>query len=196
MIEVEKKFLLSGKDEERLLQGAEFVAEKILADVYYDTADWALTRSDRWLRTRNGWFELKMPVAPLHEERVTNQYEEWEDEALIKKALEFAEEGLLAEILPRRGHAPFAVITTTRREYKKEGFTIDLNVFDYGYGLAEIELLVPAAGERAAAEKKILAFAERHGLGSEKVRGNVIEYLRRNSPEHFHALEAAWKKKL
>ena len=51
MIEVERKFTVGGDDEKRLLEGADFLLEKTLMDVYYDTPDYALSTKDMWLRT-------------------------------------------------------------------------------------------------------------------------------------------------
>ena len=46
MIEVEKKFQLSGEEKQRLLTGAAFVSEKTFTDVYYDTKDYFTTKQD------------------------------------------------------------------------------------------------------------------------------------------------------
>ena len=42
MIEVEKKFILSEEEVEKLVKGSKFVGEVKLDDVYYDTSGFAL----------------------------------------------------------------------------------------------------------------------------------------------------------
>jgi len=82
MIEVEKKFILSEQEKERLIKDAEFLSERVFTDIYYDTEKFLLTSQDKWLRSREGKFELKLP---LHKgrERLADQYDEIEDEQKI-----------------------------------------------------------------------------------------------------------------
>ena len=86
MIEVEKKFLLTNEEKERLIEGAEFLVEKKQSDVYYDTADYKLTLKDWWLRSRNGIFELKVPLTSENH-RSVDQYEEYDDEDQIRELI-------------------------------------------------------------------------------------------------------------
>lgn len=191
MIEVEKKFILSADDMARLTEGAEFLGEKKFVDVYYDNADHALGKKDWWVRCRAGRFELKMAMVS-YKERSMGHYEEIESEDAIKRELNIASERPLREILPSFGYRPFATIGTTRKKYKSEAFAIDIDSADFGYEVAEIELMVNTKSEMEAANRKIIAFAESRGLKIELVRGKVMEYLRRNDPEHMKALEVAW----
>jgi adenylate cyclase class IV len=48
MIEIEKKFLLSKKDEKRLIKDAEFISKKEFVDIYYDDKffSFSLTKND------------------------------------------------------------------------------------------------------------------------------------------------------
>ena len=62
MIEVEKKFQLSGEQQERLLEGATFLKEKIQTDTYFDTLDYKYSRNHTWLRERDGSYELKISI--------------------------------------------------------------------------------------------------------------------------------------
>ncbi|MDD2786292.1 MAG: CYTH domain-containing protein [Patescibacteria group bacterium] len=190
MIEVEKKFILNDDDIKRLTEGAVFLSEKIFTDVYYDTTDYALTRSDKWLRSRDGRYELKLP---LHSgaDRQADQYDELEDELKIKEALNFSPDVNLEASMKRSGCESFCVCKTTRKKYKKDQFTIDLDYVDYGdfnYSLGEIELMVNDKPEIEAAIEKILNFAQDDGLTIGFVRGKVIEYIKRKRPEHYQAL--------
>jgi predicted adenylyl cyclase CyaB len=194
MIEVEKKFLIDQAQQARLLVDAELVDKQEFTDVYYDTADFVLTRDDIWLRNRAGRFEVKYPVDISDAARHITQYEEIEDEGGIRKKLRMPEAGTFFEVLASMGYIPFAAVTTTRTKYKKEGFTIDVDRVDFGYAIVEIELMVREKKDAAAAYQKIIAFAESCGLtvSKKRIRGKVVEYIRRNNRNHFHALEQAW----
>lgn len=193
MIEVEKKFLLTDQDRERLIQSADFLNEKTFTDTYYDRADFALTSRDKWLRSRDGRFELKLP---LHQgtDRLADQYDELEDDASIKDALGFDGENNLADNLINNGYRPFATLTTTRRKYRKGDFIIDLDVIDFGsstYTIGEIEMMVTDKSEIEGAVERIVQFAGEQGLTIAPVRGKIIEYLKRINPDHYKALVEA-----
>ena len=70
-IEVERKFEVPEDFRERLpAAGFEVVtgfAVESLVDVYYDTRDFSLIKSDHWLRQRNGDWEMKYPVGQMHD---------------------------------------------------------------------------------------------------------------------------------
>lgn len=192
MFEVERKFHLTADEKERLLNGAQFIGEKQFVDIYYDTADYRLTRKDWWLRSRAGKWELKMRLR-ASADAATTQYDEKDKEPDIRKALNFPSNGTLEEMLRQYGYTPFCICTTTRRHYEKDIFGIDLDEAtyegtDFTYTITEIERTVedPLQTEQAAAE--ILAFAHQHGLSLPSVRGKILEYLRRIRPEHYQAL--------
>jgi len=191
-IEVEKKFILTGEQERRLLDGAEFLGEKKLTDVYYDDDRYSLTRKDIWLRSRNGKFELKAPMNVPIEERVTDRYQELETDHEILAYLKLPENKALADALRESGYGPFATITATRKKYRKDGYHIDLDAADFGYHLAEIEYMTDEASAVDEATRKIMDYAGSHGLvGDGVVYGKVVEFLRRNNPAHFYALREA-----
>lgn len=190
MIEVEKKFLLSKRDMKRLTTGAHFVRERIFTDTYYDSPDLLLGRKDWWLRSREGTFELKIP---LHDgpDRLADQYEEMDNESTIRKALELPQNGSLRGDIAKKGYIPFCVCTTTRQTYRKDGFTIDLDAVEYGdftYAIGEIELMVKNETQAQHATQKIIVFARQHDLPIALVRGKVVEYLKKKRPEHYHTL--------
>lgn len=190
MIEVEKKFILNKQDKERLTKDAEFLNKRTFTDIYYDTEDFSLTAQDKWLRSREGRFELKLP---LHDGagRLADQYDELEDEQKIKGALNLPLNGNLAEDLTKAGYFPFCTCKTSRRKYKKEPFIIDLDIVDFQdftYNIGEIELLVGDKSEIDGAIEKIMDFAKSQNLTIAPVRGKVIEYLKRTKPNHYHTL--------
>jgi adenylate cyclase class IV len=194
MIEVEKKFAVQKDELARLTRGAHFLGEKKFTDVYYDTVDYVLTKKDTWLRSRAGKFELKFPIAGANEGRDMTAYDELEDDAGICAKLGIPSSGPLEKSLAPLGYVPFATITTTRSKYEKEGFHIDADEVDFGYALLEIELMVPSENDIKPAYRRVLNFAVTNGIpvSEKRIRGKVIEYLRLNDPQHFHALEKAW----
>ncbi len=194
MIEVEKKFVVQQDELARLTTGAHFLGKEKHTDIYYDTADHALTRQDIWLRSRSGKFELKFPVSPVGAPHRIISYDEIENDVAIGAKLGISNKGPLENSLVSIGYLPFATITTIRLIYEKDGFRIDVDNADFGYVVLEIELMVNSKNEVEVAYRRILDFAAAHKiLVPEKLtRGKIIEYLRRNNPEHFHVLEKAW----
>ena len=186
MIEVEKKFLINPSDVTRLLSGAEFVSQTKNVDIYWDTPDYSLTTKDLWLRSRNGKFELKVP---MHGEggRVFDQYEELDSDKQISDKLNLSQ-GVLQDELSRVNYRPFAELHTLRKKYKKGGFVIDVDELDFGYNIVEVEMLVNDKSEVDGAIKKILSFADDHNLKISQVRRKVAEYLKRNDAKHYKAL--------
>ncbi|MEK7539594.1 MAG: CYTH domain-containing protein [Patescibacteria group bacterium] len=193
MIEVEKKFILNEQDKERLTKGAQFLNERVFTDVYYDTEIFSLTSNDKWLRCREGRFELKLP---LNEEadRLADQYDELEDEQKIREALNLPANDNFADVLVKTGYSPFCTSKTARRKYKKEPFIIDLDIVDFQdftYNIGEIELMVSEKSKIESAIEKIMDFAKSKNLTIAPVRGKVIEYLKRTKPNHYQALVRA-----
>lgn len=193
MIEVEKKLSLSQPDIDRITQGAEFLGEKVITDTYFDKSDFKLTKADRWLRLRDGKFELKLPLNAdkSTSQRELDQYQELITDEKIRESLGLPVQGTLAEALESSGYTAFSTIVTTRRKYKKQGFNIDLDVMDFGYSICEIEIMVDDQSETENALNKILAFALENQLKVTPVRGKVIEYIRRKAPHHYRVLQEA-----
>ena len=189
MIEVEKKFIIIDEQEKVLIDGAEFLGEKKLTDTYYDDSNYSLTACDTWLRGRNGTFELKISMNASIEKRVSDQYRELETEKEILEYFNFDSSKTMSDFLNAKGFAPFCVITTTRRKYKKEGFNIDLDSMDFGYTLIEVESMTDDESNIPKIIENIIAFAKKYNIVSPNyIRGKVVEYLRVNNPAHFHAL--------
>jgi predicted adenylyl cyclase CyaB len=193
MIEVEKKFSLSADEINKLTAGSQFLGEKTFTDEYYDTEDFLLTAQDKWLRLRDGKWELKLTMnkGQAANKRKMDQYEELETEEGIKEALNIKSKKPLSLALAELGYKPFCKITTTRKKYKKGEFTIDLDQVDFGYNIGEIELMVEDHGQMQEALDKITEFAGKNNLSLLPVRGKVVEYLKRNKPEHYQKLKDA-----
>jgi len=168
------------------------VGEKTIHDIYYDTADLSLTKQDAWLRNRNGAWELKLALHVLGmANRFADGYREVEKEKEILLELKLTGKGTLPEQIQRSGYEPVIDIITTRKTYGKEGFTIVLDVMDFGYEIAEIEQMVNDKSEMEAAGQRIMDFASQHGLGLGPVPGKVTEYCRRHRPQHYATLVSA-----
>jgi predicted adenylyl cyclase CyaB len=194
MIEVEKKFILNDDDIDRLTTGAEFLKEKTFTDIYYDTTTYALTTKDVWLRSRDGRFELKIPLHHKDLDRLADQYEELEEKGKIRAVLGLPKKGTFSENLSEGGYSPFCELTTTRRKFKKDEFNIDLDTVhsaDFSYNIGEVELMVDDVTEMSGAIDKIMAFAKEKNLTIAPVRGKVLEYLKLKNPKHYQALVKA-----
>lgn len=196
MIEVEKKFLLSSKEEARLIEDAELVSEKTVSDIYYDNADFDITLANMWLRCRDNNFELKVPVR-VNNNRTVDQFREITDQVQIALTLGLpADEPDLAAVLEKAGYMPFMSPRTTRRTYKKEGFTIDLDTVvyensEFRYAIAEIEKMVDDEGAMPEAIDDIIAFAGKHNLATDQfILGKVGAYLKSERPNHYEVLTA------
>lgn len=190
MIEVEKKFILSEQDKKRLTKDAEFLSERVFTDIYYDTEKCLLTSQDKWLRSREGVFELKLS---LHNgvERLTDQYDELADEQRIRQVIDLPPNKNLADDLIKAGYFPFCTCKTTRRKYKKEPFIICLDIVDFQdftYNIGEIELMVNDKSEIEGAIEKIMDFAKSQNITIAPVRGKIVEYLKRARPNHYQTL--------
>ncbi|PJA46151.1 hypothetical protein CO174_00730 [Candidatus Uhrbacteria bacterium CG_4_9_14_3_um_filter_50_9] len=188
MIEVEKKYRLDDKQEKILTEGATFLKEVENVDEYFDTDDWSLTTQDHWLRKRNGAFELKKRLHTLGHKLGTTAYDELTDTEEIRAFLHLPKEGSFEDALSQAGYKRFVTLPKKRRSYERDGFRIDLDECPFDYKIAEIELLIDDPSKREEASERIDAFAASIGLDTSPVRGKIIEYLNRYSPNHYQAL--------
>lgn len=195
MIEVEKKFNADPAAIARLVRGAALLSDKSHTDIYFDTATYDFTKKSWWFRKRDGRFELKIPIGAIREQGFT-QYDEIENDELIAERLGFArDERPLEAFFEGRGLRPFATLVTHRRKYKKDGLSIDVDEVDFGFAVVEIEAMIDHKHEVGDALDRIMKTAIAAGLTASpdsQARGKVLEYLYRNAPEHFKALEEAW----
>jgi len=189
--EIEKKFSFDKDDLPRITEGLTYVGEKTLTDVFYDTSDYSLTREIKYLRNRNGVFELKIPQDDdlAESDRKVDNYEEVIDEDEIRATLDIVSKTSLEEDLTDSGYIPFATITTTRKKYKSDDIGLDLDEMDFGYRIGEIEVLVANQSEMDSAVETIMAFASERGIVIHPVRGKVFEYIAQYLPELFSELQ-------
>mgnify|MGYP003423159513 FL=1 len=184
MIEVEKKTQPTEEQLKALLEGAEFVKEKIINDIYYDLPDYSLFKKDIRLRKRGTSFELKGYLSSS-DSNSTRVAKEIDNEIEIKKYLNLSGNDSLEEII-EKNFISLCKYTTKRREYKKEGFVIDVDETDFGYNMTEIELEVEEDEAKIKeAEEKLLIFAKKYDLEILDLPIKPDEYLRRLKPEVY-----------
>lgn len=195
MIEVEKKFTLTKESEAKLIEGAEFLGKKEFTDTYYDDPAWSLTLEDKWLRSRNNKFELKVGFYPTGEKHKA-QYNELVTDEEIAAELGLPTDKPLAEAILTKNYTPFARFDNVRRKYLKDGFTIDIDIADFGdftHSVCEIERIAQTKEEVPTLINQIITFGEQHGLVNNESRSKLIEYIRRKRPDHYHALVLSGK---
>ncbi len=176
--EVEVKFQPTEEQLKKLLEGAIFVHEKENHDIYYDFNDYRLTKQDVRLRFRNGFPQLKVGK----ERGVADEIKNEED---IKK---YFKTDLDLKDYIYKNMTVFIEYKVKRKEYEKEGFTIDLDDCNFGYKLCEIEKIVKDKSEISKIKKEILDFAFKNGIEYRKISSKRDEYLRKMRPEVYKEL--------
>ncbi|MFZ1250026.1 MAG: CYTH domain-containing protein [Candidatus Microsaccharimonas sp.] len=193
--EVEKKFRLTETQQQILLDNATFVGEKVIVDSYFDDDSFSLTLNGNWLRLRDGAFELKAPfaVGAVSESGVI-RFREITDYDLILKELNLKPRSSFEESLEKAGIKAFVTCHTTRRTYKKDGFTIDIDTATYDdseftFSIAEIEKLVNSEEEADEADAEIIAFAKQHSLSTNDfILGKIAAFIQVENPRHYDML--------
>ncbi len=193
MFEVEQSLTLTPSEQARLLEGAQFINEKTMVDVYWDTPDFRLTTKDIWLRSRDGKFELKRPPIAHTVDRTVDQYEELENESDVRQILQLESQGAMIDELRTHGFQPFCTCTTIRKTYHKQEFTIVIDRVTYAdisfvYNTCEVELMVADASQMKEASERIKAFVRAHDIEVRYENGKVVVYLERHRPDHYEAL--------
>ncbi len=191
MIEIEQKFSLTKDQEANLIDGAELISDKHLDDTYYDDDSFSLTTKDIWLRRRNGEFQVKLPEHELGQKLGFSHYTELETDDEIRNHFKLNNSGDMEKDLAEAGYLPALNFTSQRKSYKLEPFRIDLDITNFEYEIAEIEILVEDQEGRQAAEDKIREFAVSKGLEMKPIHGKVLELIHRNHPKHYQALKDA-----
>jgi len=186
MIEVEKKFQPTDAQLQNLIEGAEFVKEKDIVDVYYDTPTFEYFKKHIKLRLRDGEYELKIKTNPSNIFGTKNSIEITDHKEILEK-LGFDSSDDLDKVV-KENLEILVDLRTHRIEYKKEVFIIDIDETDFGNKSCEIEILVEHESESAEAEKKILDFAKRFHLEITNPPTKFGEYLRLYRPEVYQEL--------
>lgn len=178
MIEVEKKFKPTEEQLQAMLEGAEFLGEKVLHDVYYDYSDYRMFKKGTRLRSRDGAWELKVGSAG-------GVAEELETEDEIKNF--FGIEVSLTDFV-NENMKPFIDYVTKRRKYKKGEFEICVDELDFGLSVVEVELMVNDENEVKEARDKILSFGAEFGLEPAKAIVKREAYFKARKPELYKEL--------
>jgi len=190
MIKVEKKFILTAKDIEKVLEISQFVDERLFRDIYYDTDDYFLSQKDIWLRSREENFELKVPVYSGLQRKI-DQYEFVIEDGKILQKLGIVRVHGIKKDLEVAGYIHFCDLKTTRKKYLCGEFSIDLDFVeceDFTYNIAEIGLTIMDESLVKQAVEKILEFSKSLGLKDVYVNGKVREYLKQKRPDHYKVL--------
>jgi len=195
MIEIEKKFLLTEEQQNKLLDGAKELGRKVVEDTYFDTDQYKLTLGDYWLRKRDGAYELKAPLkSGSGSYEATNRYNEITDAKEILRELGLNGEPDFETALARAGIKRFMTCFSDRSSYDRSGFHVDIDSVtyadtDFEYALAEIELLVETEAEADEADRRIMELAKELGLATEQViMGKVAAFLNEKRPDHYRVL--------
>ncbi len=188
MIEVEKKFQPTEEQLQKLLEGASFIEDKKIVDVYYDTPNFDLFKSSNHtkLRCRDGLWELKIQIKPGSTEGAKQAIEITDKKEILEKLGLDLNTDFDEHI--KQNFTELVRYVTHRVKYHKGDFVIDIDEIDTGLKACEIELLVNSESEIEDAEKKIIAFANQSGLKMAKPPTKIGETLRVNRPEVYKEL--------
>lgn len=170
-------------------------------DQYFDSADYALTIKDFWLRNREGSWELKRPTSDLNAEatvqNLCSKYREITDVLQIRAELmaimDICTEHTLASAHTEQAEFKkwlqdmklecFAEFTTVRCSYALEyeednrRVRVDLDQADFGYCVGEIEVLVSEGVEMKSAMKSIEKTARELGDWSVVDLCLILQYI-------------------
>ena len=187
MIEVEKKFQPTQEQKAKLLEGATFVSEKQVVDVYYDTSAFELAKKNMWLRNRNNTWELKVYINDNTAEEIINE-EDILNKLNFLKYQDFNK--LLEEKLVILGK-----ILTERKKYIKQEFILDFDETDFGLSKLDIELQVQNENEISNAEKNILDFTNQYDMNEVKLEIKPLLYLKKMRPEIYSKINMKFENK-
>lgn len=198
VIEIERRFPFDAQTENKLKSaGASLLSEKSFTDTYYDTADYRLTGSDHWLRSRDGKWQLKY-ASPVRLSETAAEYVEIEEEDaildILSKHLDQPEISLA-----RMGCLEaFCTFRTTRKKYcLSSGVVVDLDSTDFGFAIGEMEILVTKTGdeerdfqnhENAIKTLDETAMSLGIAFNSNRMAGKVTTFMKRNAKNHYEFL--------
>jgi adenylate cyclase class IV len=186
MIEIEKKFQPTEEQMKSLLVDAELVKTKDIVDIYYDTPTFEYFKKDIKLRLRNGEYELKIIIKNSTKSGAKQAIEITEPKEILAN-LGFDTSLDLDRVVKEKLEV-LVDLRTHRTEYKKEGFTIDVDETNFGNKSCEIELVFEDESESVEAEQKIIDFAKKFGLEMTNPPTKIGEYLRIYRPEVYKEL--------
>ncbi|KAK6185520.1 hypothetical protein SNE40_007733 [Patella caerulea] len=170
-VEIERKFSIGPDTEAKLKNsGAKLKSEKSFTDVYWDNEDYLLTLSDCWLRRRDSYWQMKIPVHsdPIFD--VNTKYQELTKEKDIinfianKLTLNLGKRSNLSYLLEKAKLIDFATINTVRKSYILDGCQVDLDSTNHGFQVGEIEVVAPSSSEIPSALRTIDKVAKKLGM--------------------------------
>lgn len=174
-LEIEKKYLFKGDLDLHLKQFNSIEKQTIeIVDEYFDTDDYFFIRRDYWLRSRQvvkseQTWELKYPTKT--KSAGFCKYFEISDQKEITKLLSTIlntdlKSYNVEELIQNFKLKIFAKFTTSRKTFILEDIKIDLDQTDFGYQLAEFEIILDADSsqdEIQQSTEKIKTLAEKLG---------------------------------
>lgn len=215
--EVERKFAVTADAIAAARRLAARSATTCFTDRYFDTAAFALTTRDAWLRRRDAVWELKAPAPDLSASILLGvdhytEFSTWPDISDAARRIAGVVLPVLLPADPRAANAAlaacgvteFAAIATTRERLTatvaEHAVRIDIDAVEFldgasgavrgRYVVGEVELAAAAGGVPPAAA--LAAVFDALGIESTtRIRGKVLEYLARFRPAHYVALEAS-----
>jgi adenylate cyclase class IV len=190
IIEIEKKVNLNPQQLRKIEQEGRFLNEKKVHDRYFDTNDYRYTTQNKWLRQRDGSFELKVGIAKQN--GALDRYEEITDERTILQHLGANPDENLLQALSQNGLFPFCDFVTLRKSYQLHELKIDIDETDFGefkYRVAEIEMIVSDLDQVQDAEQKISQLIKEMEIDvSVPTPAKLTYYLYYKRPEHYRTL--------
>jgi len=182
-LEVEKKYDLLDEDLQIIDKNFNFISDKVVKDIYYDTEDFYLCKHNIWLRDRDGKLQLKYPCTDNLAD--INCYHEYYDDEAKQK---------LQTIIWTNKLIKLAEVTTHRKKYKTTwewyDFTIDVDDFEFGK-LVEIE--ISGEGSLDTLKEKIEAFRDFWRLnGPETREWKWLLMLKYQRPELYDYWKNIW----
>ncbi len=157
------------------------VSELHSEQTYYDTENYSLTATNRWLQQSNDRFVLKVPLTTISDiPSVNSRYFELRDDDEIRKTLKVADEyGDMQRDLFDAGFSAYCVAKIVRRTFIREGVVIDVynatyQGSDYAYSIASVSQAEPELNTM---------------IGGVSIRV-AAAYLKQETPEHYGVLAA------
>ncbi|KAL4234055.1 hypothetical protein ACF0H5_005709 [Mactra antiquata] len=174
---VKRTYLIDEKTDATVQKmGGLFIDSQKLIDEYLDDKNYSLTLKDSWLRLRNKKFEMKLnsalsgcgPNKTYNTEMIDNENEILEVLMnMYQKKLEQkrrVSERQLDVLIDALNITEFVTFETTRKRYQMDGFTITLDLTNFGYQVGEIEVVAGSSNEMTDGLKKMDALASKLGL--------------------------------
>ncbi len=189
--EIEQQFLPTVEIKDSLTRDSTQLETTVFDDIYFDDANVSVLSQDLWLRTRDGVYQLKVPLRKQARRLVTKQYREIYDERSIAERLGLNTNVSLTEALEQADINPICELTTQRENWQNGQFNIALDVVtapDFSYDIGEIEVTGDEKLDADATVAEIQAFATKYGIVVERVLGKVRAYFKQKRPELFALL--------